>query len=185
MIRHTLFAVAIGLILFFLYLFQYTGAFKSVAVGTDERGPYTIIYQEHVGAYHKIVDKLTQVETWAKENSLNCRFTFGEFFDNPKVSEEGRLKSRGGCLVESSQITDVEAYKKTTLPANFKIDELPKRKAVVALFNGSPGIGPFKVYPKVEDYMQERKLVSNGAVVEIYEVIDKNTMHTTYLFPIN
>lgn len=184
MIRHTLLAVTIGLALFFLYLLQYTGAFKSVAIGTDERGPYTIIYQDHAGAYHKIVEKLTQVESWAKEKGLNCRLTFGEFFDNPKLSEEGRLKSRGGCLIESSQTAEVEAYKKASLPKGFKMDEIPRRKVVVALFNGSPGIGPLKVYPKVEDFMKERKLAGDGAVIEIYEVLDNNNMHTTYLFPV-
>ncbi len=184
MIKHTLFAVSIGLVLFFLYLLQHTGAFKSVAIGTDERGPYTLIYLEHTGAYHKIVDKIIQVETWAKDNSLNCRFTFGEFFDNPNVAEEGRLKSRGGCLIDSTQVEDVLGFKKATLPEGFKITELPKRKTIVALFNGSPGIGPFKVYPKVEDFMLERKLVGNGAVVEIYEVLDAKNMNTTYLFPV-
>lgn len=185
MIKHVFFAVTIGLALFFLYLLQYTGAFRSVALGVDERGPYTLIYQEHTGAYHKIVDKIVAVENWAKENHLNCQLTFGEFFDNPHLTEEGRLKSRGGCLVDSSQTNDINAFKKITLPENFKIDEFKKTKAVIALFKGSPGIGPLKVYPKVDDYINKNKLKRFDNVMEIYEVLDKNNMNTTYLFPIS
>ena len=162
----------------FLYLFQYTGAFRSVAVGTDERGPYTLIYLDHSGAYHKIVENINTVEKWAKENNLNCRFTFGEFFDDPEIVEEGRLKSRAGCLFDPPIAMTVQ------LPEKFKTAEFPKTKSVVALFNGSPGIGPYKVYPKAQYYMRERKLVRSGSVMEIYEVLDGNNMRTTYLWPI-
>ena len=184
MIKHVFFAVTIGLIAFFLYLAQYTGAFKSVYVGLDERGPYTLIYKDHVGAYHKIVEKIQLVENWAKENKVDCKFTFGEFFDNPSVTEEGRLKSRAGCLIDEKNTAALATLKTLTLPADFLRAEFPKTKVVVALFSGSPGIGPLKVYPKVETFLQESKLKRKGSIVEIYEVLDPQTMNTTYLFPI-
>ena len=55
MLRHTLLAFSIGLIIFMLYLMQYTGFFKSVTVAIDQRGPYTLIYKDYQGAYYKIV----------------------------------------------------------------------------------------------------------------------------------
>ena len=67
MVKHTLYAVSLGLILFFLYLFQYTGAFKSVSVDQDERGPYTVIYKTHVGAYHHIVSTIEEIEKWQEQ----------------------------------------------------------------------------------------------------------------------
>ncbi len=184
MIKHVFFAVTIGLIAFFLYLAQYTGAFKSVFVGIDQRGPYTLIYKEHVGAYHKIVEKIQQVESWAKENKLDCKFTFGEFFDDTGLTEEGRLKSRAGCLIEEKNSAAQTVLKTLTLPVDILRAEYTKTKAVVALFSGSPGIGPLKVYPKAENFIHEGKLKRKGAVIEIYEVLDSQTMNTTYIFPI-
>lgn len=186
MIKHALYAFSLGFIIFFLYLFQYTGALKTVSVDIDERGPYTIIFKPHVGAYHKIVTNIEEVETWAKDNGLKCRLSFGEYFDDLRAVEEGRLNSRGGCILdplipdESSKLEKL----KGSLPADFKIAEIPKGKAVIALFTGAPGIGPLKVYPKAEDYISEHKLVRKGSVIEIYEVFDRKSMQTTYIWPL-
>ncbi|MBY0553993.1 GyrI-like domain-containing protein [bacterium] len=186
MVKHTLYAVSLGLILFFLYLFQYTGAFKSVTIDQDERGPYTIIYKTHVGAYHKIVSTIQEIEKWSRENGLKCRLSFGEFFDDPRVVEEGRLNSRVGCLIDPLVPDEkiVLEKLKSQLPQDYKIDEIQKTKAVVALFTGAPGIGPLKVYPKAEDFIVENKLTRKGSVIEIYEGNDNKSMQTTYIWPI-
>lgn len=186
MLKHLLYAFSLGFILFFLYLFQYTGAFKTVSVDVDERGPYTIIFKPHVGAYHKIVTTIEQIETWAKANGLKCRLSFGEYFDDPRVVEEGRLNSRGGCLLDpliKDEAVRLENLRKT-MPTDFQIAEIPKTRAVVALFTGAPGIGPLKVYPKAEDYITENKLARQGSVIEIYEIFDRKSMQTTYIWPL-
>ena len=184
MIKHTMFALAAGMLMLFIYIAQYTGAFKSVAVGLDQRGPYTLIYKDHIGPYHKIIETLESIEKWAKENQVNCQFTFGEYLDNPNLVEEGRLRARTGCLIENKNTQDIEKAKSLALPFDLKITEYPKTKAVIALFTGSPGIGPYKVYPKAEDYMREQKLTPTGPVLEIYEVLGPKTMNTTYLWPV-
>lgn len=186
MIKHALYAFSLGFVIFFLYLFQYTGAFKSVSVDIDERGPYTIIFKTHIGPYHKIVSTIEEIETWAQANGLKCRLSFGEYFDDPRIVEEGRLNSRGGCLIDPlvEEENSILEKLKNNLPPNYKIDEITKTKAVVALFTGAPGIGPLKVYPKAEDYIHEHKLVRKGSVIEIYEVFDRKSMQTTYLWPI-
>ncbi len=188
MIRHTLTAFSIGFLIFFLYLMQYTGAFKSVTVGMDKRGPYTLIYLEHTGAYHQIVSKIQTVETWAKENKLNCRLSFGEYFDNPDMVEEGRLKSRGGCLIDPLVPDELKVLsaliQNKKLPIDFKTNIIPETQAVVALFSGTPGIGPMKVYPKAEEFILNGKLKKKGSVIEIYEVFDHKSMNTTYLWPV-
>ena len=186
MIKHSLYAFSLGFILFFLYLFQYTGAFKSVSVDIDERGPYTIVYKNHLGPYHKIVSVIEEVETWARANGLKCRLSFGEYFDDPRVVEEGRLTSRGGCLIDAlikAEVTQFEKLK-INLPDDLKTVEIPKSKSVVALFTGAPGIGPLKVYPKAEDYISEHHLVRKSSVIEIYEVFDRKSMQTTYIWPL-
>jgi len=186
MIKHTLYAFSLGFILFFLYLFQYTGAFKSVSVEQGERGPYTIIYKTHVGPYHKIVATIEDVEKWARNNNLKCRLSFGEYLDDPRTTEEGRLNSRGGCLIDplAEDEKNILEKLKSNLPQDFKIAEIEKTKAVVALFTGAPGIGPLKVYPKAEDYIREHKLTPKGSVIEIYEVFDSRSVQTTYIWPV-
>ena len=182
MIKHTFFAVTLGLLIFFLYLLQYTGAFKPVAIGISEKGPYIFIYKDHVGPYHKIVEHIQYVENWAKSNGLSCRYTFGEYLDNPAATEEGRLKSRGGCLIDPNHQNEVDKLTSLQLPRDIQKMNFEKTKAVVALFNGSPGIGPFKVYPKAEDFIHKSNLKIKGSVIEVYEVLEKNNMNTTYIW---
>lgn len=186
MIKHALYAVSLGTILFFLYLFQYTGAFKSVSVALDERGPYIVLYKSHIGPYHKIVSVIEEVEKWAQSNNLKCRLSFGEYFDDPRTVEEGRLNSRGGCLIDPLVNDEKKIFEKikNKLPQDYKTAEIEKTRAVVALFTGAPGIGPLKVYPKAEEFIFENKLTRKGSVIEIYEVFDRRSMQTTYLWPV-
>ncbi|MES2801984.1 MAG: GyrI-like domain-containing protein [Bdellovibrionota bacterium] len=187
MVKHTLFAVTIGLIVFFLYLMQYTGAFKGVTVTTDQRGPYTLIYKDYTGAYHKIVSTIEDVEKWTRSQGLKCRLSFGEYLDNPALVEEGRLRARGGCLIDPKDENEAKLFAtlKDKLPEDFKTEVYAETKAAVALFTGAPGIGPLKVYPRADDYVKENNLQRKGPVLEIYEVLEKNSMQTLYIWPLN
>lgn len=184
MIKHTVWALALGMLLFFLYVAMYTGAFKPVSVGLDDRGPYSLIFKNHNGPYNEIIKPLETVEAWAKNNKIDCRFTFAEFFDNPTLVEEGRLRSRTGCLLELKNESEIEKIKKVILPEEFKIEEFKKTKSVVAIFSGSPGIGPYKVYPQAEDFIQKNNLKTKGSVIEIYEIFGPKEMTTTFLWPV-
>lgn len=186
MVKHTIFAIGLGMLIFFLYLFQYTGAFKSVQVTLTERPHYEIIYKNYIGPYHQIVQTIQDVETWAKSQGFKCRLSFGEYFDDPRAVEEGRLKSRGGCIVDPLVAEEHKLWLalKDELPTDFKRDELLATSAVVALFEGAPGIGPLKVYPKAEEYIQQNKLTRKGSVIEIYEIFDQKSMQTTYIWPV-
>lgn len=186
MIRHTIFAIGLGLFIFFLYLFQYTGAFKSVTVVISDRPAYQVIYKDFTGPYHKIVATIQEVEKWAQAQGLGCRLSFGEYFDDPNRIEEGRLKSRGGCLVDPLKADEKQLWTslKDKLPVDYKVDEIPATKAVVSLFEGAPSIGPIKVYPKAKDFILRNNLVHKGSVIEIYEIFDQRSMQTTYIWPI-
>lgn len=186
MIRHTLLAFSIGFIVFLLYLMQYTGFFKSVTLAMDQRGPYTLVYKDYQGAYYKIVPTIEEVEKWAKEQGLSCRLSFGLYLDNPELIEEGRLRAKGGCLIDPKNQEEAKRFEtlKAQLPADYKIEIFPESRSVVALFGGSPGIGPMRVYPKAYDFMKEQKLTPQGPVLEIYEIFDSKSMHTTYVWPL-
>ncbi len=186
MIKHTIYAIGLGMLVFALYLFQYTGAFKSVVVSVDQRPEMNVIYKDYKGPYHQIVATIESVETWAKKNNLKCRLSFGEYLDNPNQVEEGRLRAHAGCLIDPLVPSELQLFNKlkSLLPEGFKADTIRPMKAVVAIFAGAPGIGPLKVYPKAQDYMDQEKLIPLGSVFEIYEIFDAKSMQTTYLWPV-
>jgi effector-binding domain-containing protein len=174
-LRQFVLAVALVVLTLAGWLAYYLGAFKPVEIIEVSRDPMKMIYKDHVGAYHKIVSVIEEVETWAKAHNVDCTQSFGEYIDDANLVEEARLRSRGGCIVQ-----DFPA----DLPAEIKKEEIPARKYVMAVFEGSPGIGPVKVYPKAESYMKEHGLAMDGAVIEIYVIHSEKAMTTTYLFPL-
>lgn len=174
LLRSFLIAVLLAVITISAWLFYYLGFFKPVHLTETQKEPLKMIYKDHTGSYHKIVSVIEEVETWAKKQGLDCTESFGEYIDDANRVEEVRLRSRGGCLVKTIP---------PTLPPGFKSREIPARKYVMATFEGSPGIGPMKVYPKAERYMNEHHLILDGAVIEIYVIHSPRTMTTTYLFP--
>lgn len=175
--RYILVFVAVAITAFGLFLSNYLGAWKGVDISHANQGPFTTVYLEHVGPYHKVNKIIEKVEKYMQTQGVTCGRTFGEYMDDPQVVEEARLRSKVGCLVEKAP---------ENMPEEFKSGEIPQRDYVVAIFTGSPGIGPLKVYPRVNDYMLKQDMKQSGPVIEIYEIhsiTEKNAMTTTYLFP--
>ena len=170
----------------------YSGAFKPVPVKIEDRGPFAILYLEHIGAYDKIVNTIEDVEHLAKKNHAPCPLTFGEYLDNPQDVEQARLRSRGGCLTYLPARAQANPYYSIShmipqepLPYPVKSEIISQKNYVIATFDGSPRIGPLKVYPKANDFAKDHNLNFRGAVIEIYDVHpDLKTMTITYLFPI-
>lgn len=173
-VRYMLLPLLIAIIVFVAYLTFYLGAFKPVVIAEKTAGPFILLYKEHTGPYHKIVPIIQEVETWAKENELDCRLSFGEYLNDPSMIEEARLRSRGGCVLPQQPAMAV--------PKGFKVELTPEKKYVTAVFEGSPGIGPMKVYPKIFTYFENQKLAREEAVMEVYEIFPDNKMTTTYYF---
>jgi len=174
--KYVLVFIIVTIISFGSYVAYYLGAYKKVEVSEAMMGPYTLVYMDHVGPYHKIAPVIAKVESWMKDHGHDCSLSFGQYLDNPRQEEEARLKSRGGCLVK-----DVPK----DLPQDFKVMDLPAQKYVTASFDGSPGIGPIKVYPKANEYIIAKGLNQEGPVMEIYDIhsrTEKASMTTTYLF---
>jgi AraC family transcriptional regulator len=170
--------IVVGVISFGLFLSTYLGAYSKVDISEATQGPFKTVYLDYMGPYHKISKELEKVENYMTTQGAPCGRTFGEYLDDPQVVEEARLRAHAGCIVESVP---------ANLPENLKAGVMEPRHYVVAVFTGSPGIGPLKVYPKVNTYMQEKNLKQKGAVIEIYEIhsiTEKNAMTTTYLFPV-
>lgn len=176
--KYVLLFVIAAIISFGVYLSTYLGAFKKVAISEGVQGPFKIVYIDHVGPYHKMNKDIEVVEKFFKAEGKPCGRTFGEYIDDPQIVEEARLRAKAGCIVETVP---------NNLPADFKTGDFAAKNYVIAVFTGSPGIGPIKVYPKVDEYMKAKNLKQEGSVIEIYEIhsiTEKSAMTTTYLFPV-
>ncbi len=162
-----------------LYLYLHLGFSKPVDIEVTEFPAVTLIYKEHIGAYHKIGPVIESVESILREQGISCSMTFGEYLDDPGEIEEDRLKSYGGCLFfEGSDF--IERFK---LNESLMTREIEGRKVVQARFKGSPSIGPIKVYPKIDEIIQDQRLVRTAPIMEIYE-IQGDSVTTTYVQPV-
>lgn len=174
-LRHIV-SVTFAIILALLsYLAVYLGAFKPVEISMGEFGPFHLVYKKHLGAYHKIVPVIEDVEQWVKSQGDPCNLSFGEYFDDPKKVEQERLRSNGGCVVGKPW---------NNLPPDFEQKEVPKQFYIKALFEGSPGIGPYKVYLKAQSLMEDKGLEPNGPVYEFYQILPEQKMKTEYYFSV-
>lgn len=171
----------LGLLLAFVLAFavrliSHLGIFRPVEIETGVRPAMGLLYKDHIGPYHKINSAISAVETWAKENKIDCSLTFGEYFDDPGAIEEVRLRSRGGCVLSAKPIQ---------FPSDFKYEDSPESRAVVAKFSGAPSIGPYRVYNNVTEYMTDARMTGNGPSREVYQILSDNQINTTYYFPIH
>lgn len=180
MIRMTFITLLALLCAFGIYVAVYTGYFKPVTVSQGLAGPFRLLGKSHIGAYHKIVPVIEEVEAWAKSQGIDCRLSFGFYLDDPERVEQLRLKSRGGCVLTG------ETQVPNNLPEGMTIENLGTNEFVIAKFEGSPGIGPFKAYPAALEYFEENRLAFKGwNVLETYEVKGPKDVQTTYYFPIS
>jgi len=160
------------------YLYFHLGANQPVEARIEPYPALKMIYRSHIGPYHKIATLINEIEQSARKNGLNCDRTFGRFLDDPQSTDEDRLRSQVGCLVESRPPADVIE----SLEAEFL--ELPTRSYVYGRFEGSPAIGPFVVYPKLKELAEKSRVQLETWAVEIYKVRRDQGVTTEYLLPV-
>ena len=159
---------------FALVVYIRLGGFKTVSIEINFFGPKYLIYKNHTGAYYKINSSITEVEKWVQKNGYDCQTTFGEYLSDPEQIQPEYLKSRAGCVIHNIP---------KQIPSIYHTKKLPKTKSIIAHFKGSPAIGPWKVYPKVKEFIKTKGLTTQQYPIEFYTLKDK-TIQTTYVFPL-
>lgn len=165
-------AIIVGIVIF------RTGVYKEVTIIPGKQGPYVFVYQEHNGEYHKIVSVIENVENTFKEKGIVCPFTFGRYLDDPNKVEHDRLKSHGGCAFPA--LTD--EIDKAIKESSFEVEPIPQKEYVIARFNGSPSVGPFVVYPKMDQWFEKYGYLKVGPSIELYKILPDQSVLTSYLF---
>ena len=159
--------------MFVIYI--YLGGFQPVSIKVGFFGPKSLLYKTHIGAYHKINKSITEIEKWSKKNGYDCQTTFGQYLSDPKTTQTEYLKSYAGCVIYHTP---------AQIPSIYQTKQLPKTRSVIAHFNGSPAIGPWKVYPQVKEFIKDKGLISKNYSMEFYHLKNK-TLTTTYVFPLS
>lgn len=180
-LKKNIFILILTIIGFAVILASYMGLFRPVHIQIDKRPAMHLLYKNYMGPYHKIVPTLEAVEKWAKSNGIQCHESFGEFLDDPKSVEESRLRAKSGCLLSEEEKTKITSK----LPNSFLLESYPETKAIKVIFEGSPAVGPIRVYSKVQSFAADSQFTFTGAPIEIYNIDSQtNGMITTYYFPI-
>ena len=177
--------VFLGLILLGGFIFFRTGAYKPVRIFQKKMGPYTLIYKERWGPYHKGVQILESVEKQVEDLGWICQSTFGRYLDNPNVVDHSRLRSHVGCLFEgqSSYISEAQLQKNSSLK-DLKWEIIEQKEYLVGEFFGSPTLVGFKVYPKLTKKAQKQRLKLSDYSLEIYQIFSKTSAKTQVLFEV-
>lgn len=185
MLKHLLLAVLLGIVILLSYVAYHVGYFKNVKVESVGANSFILIGLPHLGPYHRVIEKIKLVEQEMMLLPAGCQYSFGLYLDDPRNTEQERLKSFGGCIVANpSDLPSLMAAIKEKGLTTIETRVWSYDQAVKATFEGSPGIGPFKVYPAVEAYRQGKQLVSETkGVLEVYEIFADQKMVTDYYFP--
>lgn len=174
-IRYLLIAAVLAFIGYVIVVAVHLGAFKEVTFTVYDAPEIRVVYKEHIGPYNETVKTIEEVEGWVKRLGDACKKSFGQYLDDPSKMEVDRLRSNGGCIVEKDL---------PNLPNDLKQTTLPARKVLKGFFQGSPAIGPLKVYAKAEKWMKDNRYKMPRESLEIYEILPNKEMNTEYHFPL-
>ncbi|MFA5859380.1 MAG: hypothetical protein WC955_09960 [Elusimicrobiota bacterium] len=149
--------------------FAVVGGFDPVVVSEKDMGPYTIVYEEHIGDYSetgKVHDKIFNSLT---ADGINTTKGIGIYYDNPQIVAKDKLRSELGCILEETDLG-----KTTELAKKYKIKLMDKQYSAVAELNLKSKltymIGAMKAYPALNKYIQDNKLTSLSAPFELYDI---------------
>lgn len=158
-----------------LYL-GYSGLFTSITVSTTEpdTGPMTLAYKTMTGPYKDAGELFT--ESYCL---LPHREQLGIYYDDPEAVPSSELRCAvGPVLAKGEEEEPVPEEMEKMRKNGFKIVHLPKPSYVVTAsfpFTTTISIylGIYRVYPRLRDYIAERKLCAYPAL-EMYN--DANIM---------
>lgn len=165
------------------------GAWRPVEATTGAFQSRAYLAKDHLGAYHHIATVISEIEAWAKANGMDCDETAGIYFDDPNHQAEDRLRSKGGCILSTEELSRLKQklndQNPTLLPTGYHLTELPSFSwAYIATFSGAPSLGPLKVYPRAQDHALKNQLQIMSPVLEIYKLKTQTEIETTYVFPL-
>lgn len=153
-------AVVVFIFLAFLGAAMYMGAFASVDISSEVRGPYYFVYQDHIGLYQRIAEKIEEVHTLLEDRQVATIHPAAQYLDDPNVVPVADLRSRGGWLVKDS----------VHVAPPFHLAHIGQRSVALARIRAHPAVAPFKTYPALHDWLNRKKTKQDSSfhILEIY-----------------
>jgi DNA gyrase inhibitor GyrI len=159
------FIIVFAVIIFFLFFalliaLWYLGAFASVKVVSEERGPYYIVTLAHEGHYQRIMYTIEQVDTMLKERGIVGLRAVALYDDNPAAVLPDQLQSRGGFIVRDSVKVD----------SPFVLQKIEQRSVAIAAIKAHPTVAPFKTYPALYEWINRKgyEVITEQPILELY-----------------
>jgi hypothetical protein len=147
----------------------YLGFFSSYTAQVKEMGPYTFVYESHIGPYSETKKVFDSVYGKLKKKGIATEVGMGIYYDHPSEVEASKLRSDCGSVIAEKEKKAFQKVRK-----EFKVKEIDKTKSVVVSFPVKNGfsymVGPMKCYPLLHDYIKKNNLTPINAPYELYEV---------------
>lgn len=152
------FAVFLFVVIVFVGVGIYFGAFSSVDISEGFRGPYHFVYLMHKGPYQLVVKKIQKVEQILKEKNIQYSFAAGRYYDDPGITPKENLKSDAGVIINTHVQVD----------SPLEYEQISERYVVIGKIKAHPSIAPFKTYPAMNEYIRSKNYTVIGPAFEIY-----------------
>ncbi len=158
--------LVIVLIITSLIIFVWqVGIFAVLSVEERTMGPYTLVYEEHVGSYNEVGPIFDQVYNQLKADGIDTVLGMGIYYDNPEDTDASLLRSDVGSLIDEVQLTviDRQVYNvKSIDQASYAVVSMPYKNQLSYI------IGAVKAYPALDEYCINHGCVQADYAIELY-----------------
>lgn len=153
-----------------------SGVFHRVEITEKEIGPFKIAYEEYTGPYKetgKIQDRI--YSSLREEDNIETYRGIGIYYDDPKETPAEECRSKVGCIIEEQDYDKIE-----NLKDKYNILNIARQRMIYSEFPYKSKLsimtGIFKVYPKIEQYVQNNDYDYHESI-EIYDVPNKKIIY--------
>lgn len=166
--------LSIGFVITGLTLFLvYYGAFSKIEFAVQEEGGEIFVYESYTGSYKQSGVVMDRVYNTLRDSfSVETYKGMGKYYDNPKKVEASKLRSDLGCVLEDKDFACIPKIEE-----HLSVTVIPKQTYIVAEFpykgKISVILGILKVYPTLAKYIAQNSYTEDGAVIEMYDILNK------------
>ena len=139
------------------------GAFSSIRLSFEDRGPYHIVICKKNSTYQFIGENIDIVKDYLGKNSINYTISAVILHEDPFTMSIDRIRSSGGCIISDSVMVD-------TL---YTIRTIKKRRVLVASIKANPAIASYKTYPALKNQLR-KEFIERDYEKQVLELYYKN-----------
>lgn len=173
--------IIISAISIIILILAYYGAFAKIKVKVEPHDSNYIVYKPVTGSYKQSGIVSDEVYYDLLNNyGVETYKGIGLYFDDPKDTATEDLRSEIGCVLESTQISDLEEIKdkyntKKLSEGNYPTVQFPYKGKLSVIF------GLLKVYPALNKFKEDNKEYQNSYIIETWDIPNKKIIYRIIL----